>query len=95
MTNSAENVTLTAVITGRVQGVGYRQFVWYHATRLHVAGWVRNQADGSVEVVASGQQAVIATLLELLRQGPPPARVATVGAEWLPRTGIPDGFEMR
>lgn len=95
MTNSPEYVTLTAIITGRVQGVGFRQFVRYHATRLHLAGWVRNRTDGSVEVVANGPPAAVATLLELLRQGPPHARVATVGEDWSPRTEMPDGFEFR
>lgn len=95
MTNSAEDVTLTAIITGRVQGVGYRQFVRHHATRLHLTGWVRNRADNSVEVVASGPQAAVTTLLDLLRQGPPHARVTTVGEDWSPRTGLPDGFEIR
>jgi acylphosphatase len=60
---------------GRVQGVGYRAFVLRNAEHLHLGGWVRNAADGSVEGEAWGSDAAIATLLEALRRGPPQGRV--------------------
>ena len=66
------------VVTGRVQGVGFRWFVVKQARALGVAGYVRNRDDGSVEVVAVGEAAVLEELAAALRRGPPAARVAGV-----------------
>ena len=63
------------VVKGRVQGVGFRWFVVRQAEVLGVVGWVRNQDDGSVEVVASGPAEAIGQMEEALRQGPAGARV--------------------
>lgn len=68
------------VVTGRVQGVGFRWFVRSAASRLGLRGYVRNLPDGSVEVVAAGAATVLAQLEERLRQGPSGARVAAVHA---------------
>jgi acylphosphatase len=66
------------VVSGRVQGVGFRWYVQGRASRLGLAGWVRNLDDGSVEVVATGDQPSLASLDEIVRQGPPGARVTAV-----------------
>lgn len=66
------------VVTGLVQGVGFRNFVWRRATDLGLAGHVRNLPDGSVEVVVAGDQAGVEELATLLRQGPRHARVDNV-----------------
>lgn len=66
------------IVSGRVQGVGFRWFVMREATRLDLAGYVRNLPDGSVEVVAQGPQAGLASLESALRHGPPGARVQDV-----------------
>ncbi|HEX6091378.1 MAG TPA: acylphosphatase [Gemmatimonadales bacterium] len=66
------------VVTGRVQGVGFRWFVVKQARALGVAGYVRNRDDGSVEVVAEGEAAAVENLAAALRRGPPAARVAGV-----------------
>ena len=63
------------IVSGRVQGVGYRWFVMREAARLDLAGYVRNLPDGTVEVVAQGAVAALASLESALRQGPPAARV--------------------
>ena len=74
---------LQAVVQGRVQAVGFRQFVWSRAVRLSLTGWVRNGDDGrSVEVEAEGPSEALEQLLELLRQGPYGARVDDVQASW-------------
>ncbi|HTQ35119.1 MAG TPA: acylphosphatase [Stellaceae bacterium] len=65
-------------ITGRVQGVGYRIWAERTATALGVAGWVRNRADGSVELQATGSEAAIAALIDACRQGPRAAVVADI-----------------
>ena len=58
------------VIRGRVQGVGFRWFVEREAHTLGIAGWVRNNADGSVEVLAQGTRDQLSTLSSRLREGP-------------------------
>jgi acylphosphatase len=66
------------VISGRVQGVGYRAFAVRAAGRVGVSGWVRNLADGSVEVYARGGAAQLDELEGWLRKGPPFADVRGV-----------------
>lgn len=62
-------------IEGRVQNVGYRDWLMREAERLGIAGWVRNRADGSVEAVLAGPQPAVQALLSACRRGPPAARV--------------------
>jgi len=66
------------VVRGRVQGVGFRWFVEAEAHRLGIAGWVRNNADGSMEVLAIGARDQLAGLRSSLREGPRAARVDDV-----------------
>jgi len=66
------------VVRGRVQGVGFRWFVEREAHILGISGWVRNNSDGSVEVLAQGSRDQISGLRAKLRQGPRAARVDTV-----------------
>lgn len=66
------------VITGRVQGVGYRAWVEAEAAALGLAGWVRNLRDGSVEALFSGEEEAVGTMLAACRKGPPAARVENV-----------------
>lgn len=84
---------LHAVVRGRVQGVGFRDFVRRRGRQLGCAGWVRNLPDGrSVEVQAEGTQAALDGLLAMLRRGPPGSYVAGVTTEWGAATGIPTDF---
>src|SRR5438552_18784677 len=66
------------VVRGRVQGVGFRWFVDRKAHILGISGWVRNNSDGSVEVLAQGTRQQLQGLRSRLRQGPRAARVDTV-----------------
>lgn len=66
------------LVSGRVQGVGYRYFTAREARGLGLEGWVRNLRDGRVEVVARGETGAVAALLGRLWQGPPLARVTNV-----------------
>lgn len=66
------------LITGRVQGVGFRHAMAREARHLALAGWVRNRRDGSVEAVASGDEAALDALGRWARRGPPAAWVEAV-----------------
>ncbi len=72
--NPARRVT----IRGRVQGVGYRDWMRREAERLGLQGWVRNRRDGSVEALVAGDEAAVRALLAACRRGPPLARVDEV-----------------
>jgi acylphosphatase len=77
------------VVRGRVQGVGFRWFVEREAHILGIAGWVRNNSDGSVEVLAHGTRDQLLGLRSRLRQGPRAARVDAVEvSEARPVAGI-------
>jgi len=71
-------MTCRFLISGLVQGVGFRYFVHRRATSLGLSGWVRNLPDGRVEVVASGTAEGLAGLEIALDRGPPMARVKKV-----------------
>jgi len=71
-----------AHVHGRVQGVGYRAFVYDLAGELGVVGSVQNCRDGSVRVEAEGPREVLDRLLRLIQEGPPAARVTRVTEEW-------------
>lgn len=66
------------MVSGRVQGVGFRWFVDHEARQLGLAGWVRNNIDGSVEVLAIGSGPQHAALRDKLQRGPRAARVDEV-----------------
>jgi acylphosphatase len=66
------------IVRGRVQGVGFRWFVEREAHMLGISGWVRNNANGTVEVLAQGTSDQLSGLHSRLRQGPRAARVDSV-----------------
>ncbi|WP_423195900.1 Acylphosphatase [Cupriavidus sp. H19C3] len=66
---------------GLVQGVGYRATCLDRATALGLTGWVRNRADGTVEVMAAGPVDKLQALREWMQAGPPAARVSRVETE--------------
>lgn len=72
-------------VSGRVQGVGFRYFVYQSARRRGLTGSVRNLVDGKVEVIAQGDRALIDDLIVDLKLGPPAARVDEVDTDWLDR----------
>jgi acylphosphatase len=83
------------VIAGCVQGVGFRWFTHDAAARDGVQGWVRNLADGRVEVMAEGDQASVDRFEAAIRRGPSSARVEQVDVEPHAPTGRTAGFEIR
>ena len=66
------------LIEGRVQGVGYRDWLLREATRLGLSGWVRNRGDGRVEAVVAGPEPLVQALLSSCRRGPALARVERI-----------------
>ncbi len=70
-----------AVVSGRVQGVGFRFFAERAARDSGVKGWVRNRADGTVETFVEGEPGAVARYLERLRAGPGGSRVASLVEE--------------
>ncbi len=77
-----------AIVQGRVQGVGFRFFAERAARELGVRGWVRNRPDGSVEALAEGDDAALATFIERLRRGPLSSRVDRVEVAEEPSQGF-------
>jgi acylphosphatase len=75
---AADLQTRKFVVRGRVQGVGFRWFVEREARALGISGWVRNNSDGSVEVLASGTREQLSALRSRLQQGPRASRVDNV-----------------
>jgi len=69
------------VISGRVQGVGFRPWMVEKARALGVSGWVRNRIDGSVEALVAGDVAAVEELSRLCRRGPPMAQVVSIDEE--------------
>jgi acylphosphatase len=79
-------------ITGRVQGVGYRDWAMTTALRLGLAGWVRNSRDGSVEALVVGDDQAVGEMIDACRRGPVMARVDNVDIEPVDLDILPQGF---
>jgi acylphosphatase len=89
-----ESERLHAVITGKVQEVGFRFFLIRHAEALSLRGWVRNRDDGAVELVAEGPRLDLEQLLIYAKEGPRLARVANVDAGWSVAAGGLEPFDI-
>jgi acylphosphatase len=87
---------LYAEVYGRVQGVGFRDFVQDKGVRLGLTGFARNLPDGrTVEVVAEGERPALEALVEALRRGAPASHVERVESSWAAATGEFQGFGIR
>jgi acylphosphatase len=93
--SAVADVRLEATVRGRVQGVGFRYFVVRESRRLGLGGWVSNELDGSVRVVAEGDDEAIGALEEALHVGPPGAVVERVSGVRMPATGRFGSFGVR
>ncbi len=81
-------------ISGRVQGVWFRQSTKNMADQHRVTGWCRNNPDGSVEAVFEGEESAVKTAVEWCRSGPKLARVDDLSVEWQTATGEFDRFQV-
>jgi len=73
---------LTAIVSGRVQGVGYRAFVRRYALNNGLSGYAENTSDGRVEIVAEGEKSELEHLLVHLKKGPTHAKVTALDTTW-------------
>ncbi len=80
-------VRLEATVSGRVQGVSFRYYTQRTALSLGVVGWVRNEFNGDVRLVAEGEREKLEELLAFVHEGPSYARVSGVEFEWGEATG--------
>lgn len=83
---------ITVLVSGQVQGVGYRYFTRKKALELGLVGYAENLSDGRVEVVAEGEKSDLELLINHLRQGPRGARVEQLDVQWSEATGL-KGFQ--
>jgi acylphosphatase len=90
-----ELIRLRAVVSGRVQRVGFRSYSAEGAVRLGLVGWTVNRSDGTVEIVAEGIRAALEKYILHLRQGPVGGRVDDIETEWLPAEGKFKRFRIR
>ncbi len=86
---------LRMIVSGRVQGVGFRYATLDEAQELGLKGWVRNLPSGEVEIVAEGREDVLRMLVAWAHLGPPAARVGNVHEEWSEDVGHFAGFRIR
>jgi acylphosphatase len=86
-------VTKHLIVSGRVQGVGFREYLRREAERLHVKGWVRNRHDGTVEAMLHGSPENVAEIVAWARRGPPSARVTAIQVN--DASGEFESFEQR
>lgn len=84
-----------AIVRGRVQGVSFRAATVREGKALGLDGYARNLPDGTVEVVARGNDASLQLLIAFLRTGPPAADVTGVDLDWSFRREVPPGFILR
>ena len=83
--NNLETVCIHAIVSGKVQGVFYRDTTQKKAKTLGITGWVKNTEDGHVEVIACGNRVALTQFIEWLWQGPARAKVNNVTWKEIPR----------
>jgi acylphosphatase len=88
--SQAECVAVRAIVSGKVQGVGYRFSTIEQAQKLGVKGWVRNLANGNVEAVLEGDRNLVEAMIKWCHSGPRSAVVKNVFVESIEVTGIKD-----
>ncbi len=90
----SEKAALRVTVHGRVQGVFYRDWTVETARTLGLAGWVRNEADGTVAALLEGELGALDQMVERMRRGPPAAQVERTEQQPCPPEGIV-GFKQR
>ena len=94
MISKNETVSFKATIRGTVQGVNFRNYAKRQAVLLNVTGWVRNQPDGSVQVLAQGRTSTLHEFITLLREGSDMASVTDVDINWIHPGEIRNDFRV-
>lgn len=92
--SESEKATLKARVNGRVQGVGFRASAIRKANQLGLDGWVRNEHDGTVRVVAEGPRPMLEDMVDWLERGPASAHVTSVDAKYSSYRAQYSGFRI-
>ncbi len=96
MTDVNHSITAVHIIVhGYVQGVGFRSFVQMQALPLEIAGWVRNRADGTVEIWAEGSRHKLERLVQQVQRGPRHGSVNHLDIDWQQPKDFLSGFHIR
>jgi len=82
------------IISGRVQGVGFRYFTQREGERFGLVGWVKNLPNGDVEAEAEGDEAQVDTFVEAIRRGPPASRILNYQINEIPANHRDMGFDI-
>lgn len=93
--NPTEIIRVHIWVKGRVQNVGFRAHVEYHALQIGVLGWVRNVDKNSVETVAEGTRAQVERFIEIVKQGPSVSRIDEARVEYEEPLGELTGFTVK
>lgn len=83
------------IVSGRVQGVGYRYSARNTASQLGLTGWVKNRIDGKVEIIAEGDNINLEKFLSWIKKGPRFAKVDSVDIEFYPASGAFTDFSIQ
>lgn len=89
-----EIVRAHVLVSGKVQGVGFRAFSHYQAIQRHLQGWVRNRAEGEVELEIEGSRVSVDAFLQALHQGPPLSHILQVTVDWKEPNRQTEGFQI-
>ncbi|MBN2391758.1 MAG: acylphosphatase [Anaerolineae bacterium] len=96
MTDVSHSITAVHIIVhGYVQGVGFRSFVQMQALPLEISGWVRNCADGTVEIWAEGSRNKLERLAQQVQKGPRHGSVDRLDIDWQQPKNLLHGFHIR
>lgn len=87
--------TLSLTIFGQVQGVNYRYYARKKAADLKLVGWVKNNRDGTVYIIAEGDEQGLTEFVNWCRSGPPAAQVSKINIEWSVAKNIFKTFEIK
>jgi len=90
-----EKVRVRIIVSGRVQGVGYRNNVFKQAKKIGVNGWVRNLGDGRVEAVFEGEKQEVERIINWAKKGPLFANISDFKIEWQEPKGEFNNFEVK
>ena len=82
------------VITGKVQNVGYRYWLYKEAIEKNISGWVRNKISGEVEALVIGNDTDINNLIKLCKKGPPLSKVAKIKVQNYPKEFLKTSFNI-
>lgn len=89
-----QNIRTEVFVSGRVQGVFFRQNIQRKARSLGLNGWVRNLPDGKVEALFEGEKEIIKEMIKWIEKGPFLSRVDDLKINWLKAQGDLEGFQI-